>query len=170
MITAVKTLFHVSIPLGSFLAISGVILCGNGRTVTLEQLRKHNAIEHDASLCEFQTAIRRMQVGKHAQLNCAQARHDARTGDNFTIVPELVENIIAGASGVINGKPGVVLGDLARLRAARDATLPLSSPLDSFHGIAALTESSLILSAWGLEPDGSSDITKVRLVFVLLVS
>lgn len=169
MIKAVKDLFHVSIPLGSFLAISGVVLCGNGRTVTLEQLRKHNAIEHDASLCEFRKVALRIQVANMLN-SIIQARYDARTGDNFTIVPELVEKIIAEASGMINGKPGVVLEDLARLRAARDATLPASSPLDSFHGIAALTESSLILSAWGLEPDGSSDITKVNLTFVSFVS
>lgn len=133
LIRAQVDLFHISYPLAASLAISSILLLGNGRTVTLEQLRKHQKIEHDASL----------------------SRHDASTGNNYSIVPELVEQLLADASWTISGsgEPGIIFRDLARARATRNATL--TKPLDAIHSGLALSESALIILSWGVDDVGS---------------
>lgn len=49
-VSAITRIYNISYPLAYGLAIGGVALCGHGTRLDLEELRKHNAIEHDASI------------------------------------------------------------------------------------------------------------------------
>ncbi|KIM33590.1 hypothetical protein M408DRAFT_60998 [Serendipita vermifera MAFF 305830] len=50
LVKALTGVYNLSYPLAFALASLGVILCGHGLYLDLEGLRKHNVIEHDASM------------------------------------------------------------------------------------------------------------------------
>ena len=54
IISALRNVYHISLPLSTFIAVGGVVRCGHWsgirRVLDLHELAKHNAIEHDGSL------------------------------------------------------------------------------------------------------------------------
>ncbi|RPD63367.1 hypothetical protein L227DRAFT_387121 [Lentinus tigrinus ALCF2SS1-6] len=54
LISAIRNVYHISLPLATLLSVSGVARCGHWsgcrRVLDLHELAQHNAIEHDGSL------------------------------------------------------------------------------------------------------------------------
>jgi len=107
-------------------AFEAVFLCGNGRTVDLHQLRKHNVIEHDASL----------------------SRDDILTGDSWTVDRRLISDMYPEGSD-----RGLTFKDIAAVRVKRERLLP-KGRLDWAHNRIALGEASLVIGVWGLGGNG----------------
>lgn len=78
-------------------------------------------------------------------------RDDARTGDNFTIDPQLVEQMIADCSS----PKGLSLDDMARVRVRREDTVP--GGMDSIHAKVALGEATLAVATFGVPQPGSEN-------------
>ena len=133
-------MYHLTKPLAYLLAVTGVLLCGNGRTVDLHQLAKHGAIEHDASL----------------------SRRDTQPPNKYSPIPadpDLVSQLMR-----ISTKNFLALNDLATVRVSRELRA-LGGPLDSIHAEIARAESALILQVFGdenLEVD--KDVLRVWLM------
>ncbi|KAB5592619.1 hypothetical protein CTheo_3945 [Ceratobasidium theobromae] len=117
----VHKLYGLSYPLAAALALGGILLCGSRGKINLDQLSKHNKIEHDASL----------------------AHQDVREGDNKVISPKLVEELVADSS---DGQ-GLSLNDFARARVRREGQSPV--PLDKLHTRIAQGESVLSVMVMG---------------------
>ena len=118
--------YNFTKPLAYLLAFAGVFLCGNGRTVDLDRLAKHNVIEHDASL----------------------SRQDAQPSDDYSPIsadPDLVNQLMRLRPG-----PFLALNDLAVARVIRESQA-LGGPLSFLHAIIAKAESGLILQVFGGE-------------------
>ena len=126
LVEAIRRVYNFTKPLAYLLAISGVFLCGNGRTVNLDQLAKHNVIEHDASL----------------------SRQDAKPPNLYSPTlsdPNLVDQLMRASSGTF-----LVLEDLAVARVKRESQA-VGGPLSSLHAEIARAESGLILQVFGGE-------------------
>lgn len=132
LIKACGVVFNFSVPLAGFLSTEAVFLCGNGYSVTLEQLRKHNAIEHDASL----------------------SRQDASTGNAWDVDPKAVAALTAECSS----EQGLTFDDLCRYRAKLELKLE-GGKLDWFHHIVAKGEGCLTIGVLG--QGGGEDGTAV---------
>jgi len=134
LIKAQVEVFNFSIPLASILSLGGLFICGNGLTVTLDQLKLHSwiSIEHDASL----------------------GRQDIRTGNNWTIDPKLVQAMVDECSS----PKGLTFQDIARLRVHREATLP--APMDKLHVGVAIREACLTIAQLG-QGGGADQTTRV---------
>ncbi|KAI9447981.1 Cloroperoxidase [Lactarius indigo] len=50
LISAIRQHYHISLPLATLLSVGGTLVCGRHFTIDLEDLARHNYIEHDASL------------------------------------------------------------------------------------------------------------------------
>ena len=114
LVHAMKEVYHVSVPLGSILAVVGTTWCGSGWSLNLDDLAAHNKIEHDASL----------------------THDDARPTDKYAPIPpnpELVKKFLA-----VSDKDYLTFDDLVKYRAERDATL--ARPLSTVHEIIAVGE------------------------------
>ncbi|KAF8320694.1 Cloroperoxidase [Clavulina sp. PMI_390] len=125
--------YNISTPLAASLAFEAVFLCGNGMTVDMHQLRKHNVIEHDASL----------------------SRRDVVLGDAWTIDRKLVRDMETPADGQTHA--GLTFTDIARVRVKREKVVP-TGRLDWAHNRIALGESCLVIGVWGL--GGGGDFEK----------
>lgn len=125
--------FNFSAPLAALLSTEAMLLCGNGYSVTLEQLRKHNGIEHDASL----------------------SRADAVSGNAWTPDPKVIAAFLAECSS----EEGLTFDDLCRYRAKLELALP-EGKLDWFHNIVARGEACLTIGVLGT--GGGEDGTAVR--------
>lgn len=123
-----ERIYNFSPTLAYSFAVMGVLLCGNGRTVDLEQLAKHNRIEHDASL----------------------SRRDLVTYLPFhgyaPIAPDLalVDQLLSQSSDGIS----LTLRDFARARVLRESAI-VGAPLDPLRAELARGETSLILEVLG---------------------
>jgi hypothetical protein len=118
--------YNFTKPLAYLLALAGVFLCGDGRTVDLDHLAKHNVIEHDASL----------------------SRQDTQPPDDCSPIPadpDLVAQLMR-----MSPKNFLGLNDLAVARVVRELQA-VSGPLDSLHAEIARAESGLILQVFGGE-------------------
>lgn len=123
---AIRSVYHLTIPLAYLLAITGVLLCGNGRTVDLYHLAKHNVIEHDASL----------------------SRQDTQPPSKYAPIaadPDLVAQLMC-----VFPQNFLVLRDLAVARVIRELRA-LGGPLDPIRAEIARAESALILQVFGGE-------------------
>jgi len=124
--------FNISVPLAASLAFEAVFLCGNGITVDMKQLRKHNHIEHDASL----------------------SRLDA-PGNSWSRNAHLVDEMMYEFSS----PQGMTFRDIAKVRVAREKLLTTKTGrLDWVHNRIALGEACLVTSVWG--QGGEEDFTK----------
>ncbi|KAI0068698.1 Cloroperoxidase [Artomyces pyxidatus] len=118
LIHALRSVYHLSLPLATILTIGGTTMCGNGWALDLEDLAKHDKIEHDASLT-------------HA---------DAPEGNIYAPIPvdkSLLQDMLDTSSGDY-----LTLDDLVKTRVSRDETLvhPLNSKLTTIaRGEVALT-------------------------------
>ncbi|KAI0321821.1 Cloroperoxidase [Amylostereum chailletii] len=114
---AMSEVYHISAPLGLLLSLGGVISCGNGWKVDLDDLARHDRIEHDGSLTHDDAA--------HGAIY-------APTQPN----PKLLDKLLS-----ITQTDYLSLEDLVRVRAARDASL--SKPLSKPHSIISFGEVAL---------------------------
>ena len=140
LVDAVQRVYHFTKPLAYLLSITGVFLCGNGRTVDLPQLAKHNVIEHDASL----------------------SRQDTQPPSKYCPIPAdpgLVAQLMR-----ISSKNFLVLEDLAVARVSRELRAR-GGPLDLIHAEIGRAESSLILQVFGGErSEVDKDVLRTWLV------
>lgn len=121
-----QRVYNFTKPLAYLLALAGVFLCGNGRTVDLDRLAKHNIIEHDASL----------------------SRQDVQPPNDYSPIPadlNLVDQLMRVSPGTF-----LVLKDLAATRVIREYQA-LGGPLSPLHAKIAKAESGLILQVFGGE-------------------
>ena len=121
-----QRVYHLTKPLAYLLALAGVFLCGDGRTVDLDRLAKHNVIEHDASL----------------------SRQDTQPPNDYSPIcadPSLVARLMH-----VSPKNFLVLSDLAFARVIRESQA-VGGPLSPLHAEIARAESGLILQVFGGE-------------------
>ena len=126
LVEAIQRVYNFTKPLAYLLALAGIFLCGDGRTVDLDRLAKHNVIEHDASL----------------------SRQDAQPSDDYSPIladPNLVNQLMRLSPGTF-----LVLKDLAVARVIRECQA-VGGPLSSFHAKIARAECGLILQVFGSE-------------------
>lgn len=119
-----QRVYNFTKPLAYLLALSGVFLCGDGRTVDLDHLARHNVIEHDASL----------------------SRQDTQPPNDYSPIPadpSLVDQLMR-----VSPKTFLVLEDLAVARVIRESQA-VGGPLSSLHAEIARAESGLILQVFG---------------------
>ncbi|KDQ21599.1 hypothetical protein BOTBODRAFT_26035 [Botryobasidium botryosum FD-172 SS1] len=97
LVKAQHEVFNLAVDLATGIATLGLALCGTDGVLNLDDLDAHEKMEHDSSL----------------------TRADASTGDDHTINPEIVHQVLSFSSD------GVVMtwDDFARARAAREASL-----------------------------------------------
>jgi len=132
LINVQTEIFNISVPLAASLAFEAVFLCGNGMTVDMKQLRKHNHIEHDASL----------------------SRLDA-PGNSWSRNAHLVDEMIHHFSS----PQGLTFRDVAMVRVAREKLLKTKTGrLDWVHNRIALGEACFVISVWG--QGGEEDFTR----------
>ncbi len=112
--------------------MAGTFICGRHFTIDLEDLARHNLIEHDASLTR------------------ANAQPDGRYAP-VTVDNELLQNLLDASKN----RDFLTFEDLVRVRAARDQTL--QSPLSKFHGAISRGEVALTIQTLG---DGEGRISK----------
>ena len=108
------------------MAIAGVFLCGDGKSVNLDRLAKHNVIEHDASL----------------------SRQDTRPPSDYAPIPadpSLVAQLMD-----LSQERFLVLKDLAVFRVFRESQA-VGGPLDPVHAEVARAEAALVLQVFGGE-------------------
>jgi hypothetical protein len=112
-------------PLAFSFSVAGILLCGNGRSFDLEQLSKHNILEHDGSLS-------RQDYSNIPSYSPAAAD------------PFLVEQLFDQSAD----KLYLTLEDFASARVLRDAAI-LGPSLGFFHAELARGEVSMILQVFG---------------------
>ncbi|KAF8484712.1 Cloroperoxidase [Russula ochroleuca] len=126
LISVLREYYNVSLPLAILLSIGGTLKCGRHFKIDLEDLARHNVIEHDASLT-------------HA---------DALPGDRYAPVDvdkELLQHLLDSS----RNHDVVTFDDLVTVRANRDATL--RRPFTRAHGIIARGEVALTVQTLGDE-------------------
>ncbi|KAF8690318.1 Peroxidase, family 2, partial [Rhizoctonia solani] len=99
---AVHDLYGLTYPLAAIFAVFGILKCGSGGRVDLEQLAKHGELEHDASL----------------------SRLDYADGDNKNVCPWLVDQLIAQST---DGRR-LSMRDFAKARVLRESQVPRTLP------------------------------------------
>jgi len=124
--------YHVSLPLATVLSVVGTFICGRHFTIDLEDLARHNYIEHDASLTR------------------ANARPDGRYAP-VAVDKELLQNLLDASKN----RDFLTFEDLVRVRAMRDQTLQV--PLSKFHGAISRGEVAFTIQTLG---DGEGRISK----------
>jgi hypothetical protein len=123
-----QRVYNFSPALAYSFAVMGVLLCGNGRTVDLEQLAKHNLIEHDASL------------SRRDLITCLPFHGYAPMAPDLALVDQLLDQ---SSDGVY-----LTLQDFARARILRESAI-VGAPLDPLRAELARGETSLILEVLG---------------------
>jgi hypothetical protein len=135
LIWGLKAGYNLSTPLAIVLAVGGFILLRRITNVSLFEIGKHGAIEHDASLVHNNTPAGE----KYAPIEIDQGLvddliRDAKTGNEEEEGPEAGERrALMDAS------------DVARARVRREKTSP---KLDGLHAEIARGEMGIILGVW----------------------
>ena len=116
--------YHLSLPLAAVLSIVGTFLCGRHFKIDLEDLARHNVIEHDASLTRANT----IPNGRYAPVN---------------VDKKLLQDLLDTSQN-----PDVLtFDDLVTVRANRDKTL--GRPLSTAHNIIARGEVAMTVQTLG---------------------
>jgi len=128
LIRAQQEAYNLSFVLAFVLSLAGILLCGSISkfSLNLNALSIHGRIEHDASL----------------------VHHDASTGDATSVIPKLVDELIADSADGVH----MTVDDLVRARVRRQEHLALGQ-LDPVHAELARGESVLAHDIF-LAPDG----------------
>jgi hypothetical protein len=117
LITALRQVYHLSLPVAAVMSFVGIFVCGHGFSLDLDGLAAHNKLEHDASL-----------VHLDAPEGCSKAP--------TTVDPDLLRSFLSTATP----DHGLSEDDFARTRCAREEKKPLGALLADFaKGEAALT-------------------------------
>ncbi|KAH9077120.1 Cloroperoxidase [Lactarius deliciosus] len=124
LMSVIRQHYHVSLPLATLLSIGGTFICGRHFTIDLEDLARHNYIEHDASLTHANAG----PDGQYAPV---------------TVDSELLQNLLDSSKN----RDFLTFEDLVRVRAARDQTL--HRPLSRLHGVISRGEVALTLQTLG---------------------
>lgn len=124
IIHAIREVYHISLPMASVLSIAGTVVCGSGWKLDLEDLAKHNKIEHDGSLAH------------------ADALPGAKYAPSYVDKDRLQQLLDASSDGQT-----LTFNDLVSQRAARDAAL--SKPLDAIHQVITRGEVALTCEVLG---------------------
>lgn len=106
------------------LSFLGTLLCGRNFRIDLEDLARHNVIEHDASL----THVNAMPNGRYAPVN---------------VDKELLQRLLNTSTNA----DVLTFDDLVTVRANRDRTLV--RPLSKAHNLIARGEVALIVQTFG---------------------
>ncbi|KAF9461448.1 hypothetical protein BDZ94DRAFT_1167625, partial [Collybia nuda] len=138
LIWGLKAGYNLSTPLATFLAVGGFILLRRIRNVSLFEIGKHGAIEHNASLVHEDTPSGQ----KYAPISIHQSLveeliRDAKTGNEKDEGPE------AGESRIL-----MDASDVARARVRREKSSP---KLDGVHAEIARGEMGIILGVWEVQ-------------------
>ncbi|KAI0266913.1 Cloroperoxidase [Russula aff. rugulosa BPL654] len=124
LIGTLREHYHLSLPLAAVLSIVGTFLCGRHFKIDLEDLARHNVIEHDASL----THANAIPNGRYAPVN---------------VDKELLQRLLDTSQN-----PDVLtFDDLVTVRANRDKTL--GRPLSTVHSIIARGKVALTVQTFG---------------------
>ncbi|KAF9780107.1 Cloroperoxidase [Thelephora terrestris] len=126
LVEAMHEVYSLTKPLAYLLALAGVLLCGDGRTVDLHRLAKHNVIEHDASL----------------------SRQDTQPPNVYA--PICADPILVSKLMRVSQNDFLVLSDLAVTRVIRESEA-LGGPLNPLRAEVGRAESALILQVFGGE-------------------
>ena len=131
---AIMDVYNLDAPLAGILSNGAISLTGDpgASSIDLENLDRHNKIEHDASL----------------------TREDVVQGDNHSMQPQLLQAFLDDAGQ--NGEP-ITVDTIAKTRKRREAESGAdgSPGLDPFRTFLAYGESALLLQALG--PLSSND-------------
>jgi len=112
--------------LAFLLSVGGTFACGRYFKIDLQDLARHNVIEHDGSL----THANAVPEGRYAPV---------------AVDKELLQHLLD-----VSGNPDVLTFDeLVAVRANRDATL--SRPLSRLHGVVARGEVAMTVQIFGDE-------------------
>ncbi|TFK34359.1 Chloroperoxidase [Crucibulum laeve] len=135
LIRGLKACYGLSTPLAVFLSVVGFIILKKVRNISLFEIGKHNAIEHDASLVHHDTP----QGQEYAPIDIDQTLvgrliADAKTGREQGEGPE------AGDTRILMDAT-----DVARARVRREKEC---RPIDSVHAEIARGEMGIILGVW----------------------
>jgi Peroxidase, family 2 len=127
--------YNLSFPLAIFLSVGGFFLLQRIRSVSLYDIGKHGAVEHDASLVHRDTPPNE----KYAPIEIEQELvkeliNDAKTGNEDGEGPE------AGDRRIL-----MDACDVARARVRREKCSPA---LDGLHAEIARGEMAIILGVW----------------------
>lgn len=126
LISAIREHYHISLPLAILLSVGGTFLCGRYFKIDLEDLARHNVIEHDASLTH------------------ANALPEARYAP-VAVDKELLQHLLD-----VSRNPDVLtFDDLITARANRDSTL--LRPFSGVHGAISRGEVALTVQTLGDE-------------------
>jgi Peroxidase, family 2 len=127
---ALREVYNLSIPLAVIFTFVGILLCGHGFSLDLDDLAAHNKIEHDASLAH-----------RDAPKGCSRAP--------ITVDPDYLRSFL----GYATGHHGLTLDDFARARHVREAAL--KKPLGRLHAEIGHGEAAL---AWILMADEHGEV------------
>ncbi|KAI0050209.1 Cloroperoxidase [Auriscalpium vulgare] len=135
LIRALHKVYHVSLPFAALLSLGGTVKCGTGWRLDLEDLGKHDRIEHDASL----------------------THDDAPEGNIYApaaVDKELLQDLLD-----VSETDYLTFEDFVRVRVARDATL--LRPLTNLLTTVARGEVALTVEALG-DADGRVAKDRIR--------
>ncbi|KAF9468364.1 Cloroperoxidase [Collybia nuda] len=118
LVCALCNVYNLSYPLALLLSIVAIVFCGHGLKICLEDLAKHNLIEHDGSLVHD---------------DCLPGQHIATSTPSQVRLQDLIHRT--------GNKQSLSLNDLARVRADRESKLQV--PLDRLHSQISTAESAL---------------------------
>ncbi|KAJ3552096.1 heme-thiolate peroxidase [Phlebia brevispora] len=134
-VRAMKDVYNISYPLGIFLALGGMFLCGQWWRLPwkfdLHELAKHNKIEHDGSLCH----------------------RDAGPEEQFA--PVRVDHTLLDRLLCITKADSFSILDFAQARIKR--AMENRKPLDAIHREIAHGEASLTINVFGKAPKVPDD-------------
>jgi hypothetical protein len=126
LISVMREHYHISLPLAIVLSLGGTLTCGRHFKIDLQDLARHNVIEHDASLTH------------------ANASPEARYAP-VAVDKALLQHLL----DVSKDSEILTFDDLVSVRATRDATL--AKPLSRVHGVISRGEVALTVQTLGDE-------------------
>lgn len=128
--------YGLSTPCAMFLSFGGFIWLGKlGRTVSLYEISKHDAVEHNASLVHYDTPEGQI----YAPITIDQSLVDAVVSDVKPTLAEIEKSSDPTAKFLMNYE------DVARSRIRRELEC---RPVDNLHAEVARGEMAIILGVW----------------------
>lgn len=144
LISGLRACYGLSLPLAIFCSIGAFILLRRITPVSLEQIGKHNCIEHNASLVHD---------------DCPSTEEYAP----IRVVPALLDALVGGRRSD-EKKPGAVTGDdlleiedVAKFRVRREKEC---GPVDGVHAEIARGEMAIALGMWEYKVGSHAGIRK----------
>ncbi|TFK92171.1 hypothetical protein K466DRAFT_659515 [Polyporus arcularius HHB13444] len=172
LVSALRNVYHISLPLATGLALGGVALCGRWsgirRVLDLHELARHNAVEHDGSLvhddalspdalyapAEVDDALlhQLLSAGSHSHSHAADSAssHSSSDADSESSQYSDEREDRERARERAWREGSLTLEQLCRAQIARWRR---ARPLDGFHTTLAKGEVALLFSVLGVRED-----------------